>query len=243
MEPKHTPWYRTKWGTAIAVVGLPVWYVWKRMQRVRILRSAMGALIALLIFIGLIYAIGHLFRGKPTTSSNTGNTSATATIPPSTPTLTGYGATLSEWNSTHTEDPGYTANTAYDPTSGLGNGYSDKYAAVFWTNGRALSYQIGFPSNTSITTAESEVMQEFPSDATILWGQENTSDSVDICYQIEVHSTILGEVLGNDGDSFVEFQTISGDDTSTSVGYYPSNVNDASLRNVDYKAASTVGGC
>jgi hypothetical protein len=86
-------------------------------------------------------------------------------------------------------------------------------------------------------------MQEFPSDTTVLWQQENTSDSVNICYQMEVHSPTLGTALSSSGDVFVEFQSISTSDTSTSDGYYANNVNNATLRDSSYKTASAVGGC
>jgi hypothetical protein len=158
-------------------------------------------------------------------------------------TLHGYGATLADWNASHTVDNGFTANTTYDPTNGLGNGYNDKYTSVLWIGGRALGYQIGFPNGTSIGSAKDTVMQEFPSDATILWQQQNNSDPTNICYQMEVKSPTIGQALQSDGNTFVEFQTIATSDTSTAVGYYANNVNNASLRNTDYKKASAVGGC
>jgi hypothetical protein len=207
------------------------------------LRTLVGGGAALIIFILIASLISHAFSSKATTNgSNTASSDGTTTGG-STVVLHGYGATLSDWNATHTEDNGFSANTTYDPTSGLGNGYTDKYTAVLWIGGRALGYQIGFPSNTNIDTAKNAVMQEFPSDTTILWQQQNNSDSVNICYQMEVHSPTLGQVLQGSGNVFIEFQTIATSDTSTAVGYYPNNVNDVTVRNADYKTASSVGGC
>ena len=98
---------------------------------------------------------------------------------------------------------------AYNPTSGLGNGYNDKYIGVQWVGGRALSYQVGFPGNTSLASAENSILQEFPSDVTVLWAQQNNSDSVDVCYQMEVRSTTLADTLGGDGDVCLLYTSIN----------------------------------
>jgi hypothetical protein len=241
MNPVRKPWYRTKWGLVIGLIFSPLWFIWKRSRRNRFLRTIVGGTAALLVFIGIVTLIGHTFASKK--HSDTAGTSTSTTNSSSAAILHGYGATLADWNAGHTEDNGFTANTAYDPSPNLGNGYTDKYVGVLWINGHALGYQIGFPSNTSIAAAKSVVMQEFPSDANVLWQQQNSSDAVNICNQMEVHSQTLGQVLQNNGDTFVEFQTITSSDTSSSVGYYPSDVNNATLRNTDYKTASSVGGC
>jgi hypothetical protein len=188
---------------------------------------------------------GHLLNSTKHRSNATGDSASTITTGSGDmAVLHSYGALRADWNTSHTADNGFTANTAYDPTPGLGNGYTDKYAAVLWINGRALGYQMGFSDGTNMTSAKASVMQELPSDVTVLWQHQNNSDPVNICYQMEVHSHTLGQVLQASGDTFVEFQTITASDTSSSVGYYASNVNNATLRsNTDYKAASSVGGC
>lgn len=242
MYPKHKPWYKSKWGILPALIISPFWIVWKKSRRNRLLRVIVGGTYALAAFILIILCIAHIFSAKavknngPAANSNavSGNTSIS---------LTGYGATQSEWNASHTADTNFATNSAYNPTSGLGNGYSDKYTSVLWTNGRALSYQIGFPSGTSMSTAITTVMQEFPSDVSILWQQENSSDSENVCYQMELHSATLGQALENDGDAFVEYQTIETSDTSTGIGYYANNINNVSLRNADYKKPSQASGC
>lgn len=244
MHSKKIPWYKTKWGLVFAVIFSPFWYIWKSSRKNRYARTFLGLGIAIVLFIVIVSAISSLLNGS---SVNTGSQTQSETQSQgsnsSNVVLTGYGATQTEWDSTHTEDSNFAADTTYDPNNNLGNGYGDTYVAVLWTNGRALGYQMGFPSNTSLDNAKAIVMKEFPTDADILWQQQNNSDSVNICYQMEVHSNTLGQVLGTDGDVFVEFQTITGSDTSTSVGYYSNNVNNALLRNTDYKEASDVGGC
>lgn len=241
MDHTRKPWHRTKWGFTIALIFSPFWFIWKKSRRNRLLRSMVGGVVALIIFVLLASLLAHLFASKKTaTHSNTATRSSTNR---STITLHGYGALQSDWNASHSADNGFSPNTTYNPASGLGNGYADKYTAVLWVDGRALSYQIGFPDNTSIDSAKSTVMQEFPGDTTILWQEQNNSDPVNICYQMEVSSPTLGQALQNDGDAFVEFQTIATNDTSTAVGYYPNNVNDALLRSTDYKQARDVGGC
>jgi hypothetical protein len=244
MNPTHKPWYRTKWGLILALIFSPFWFIWKKSRRNRFLRTIVGSAAALAVFILIASVVGHAFSSKTTgnNGSDTNGNSAT-TSSASTVSLHGYGATLSDWNANHTEDNGFAANTTYDPTSGLGNGYTDKYTAVLWIDGRALGYQIGFPGGTNINSAKSTAMQEFPSDATILWQQQNSSDPANVCYQMEVHSPALAEALQDSGNAFVEFQTIATSDTSTADGYYPNNVNNATIRNTDYKTASSVGGC
>jgi hypothetical protein len=245
MSPKRKPWYRTRWGLVIGIFVSPFWFIWKKSRRSRLRRTLVGGGAALLVFILLATVVSHAFSSKsiPPAYSDNGTSVTSGGSTTSSITLRGYGATLSDWNASHSADNSFTANTTYDPTSGLGNGYNDKYTAVLWIGGRALGYQMGFPDGTSIDSAKNTVMQEFPSDATILWQQQNNSDPTNICYQMEVKSTTLGQVLQNDGNTFVEFQTIATSDTSTAVGYYPNNVNNASLRNADYKNASSVGGC
>jgi hypothetical protein len=241
MNPRRKSWYRTKWGFVLALIFSPFWFIWKKSRRNRFLRTVVGGSAALIAFVLLVLFIGHLFSDRAVKTPN-GTTGSNASGDSSV-SLSGYGATQAEWNADHTEDNNFTADSSYNPTSGLGNGYTDKYTSVLWIGGRALSYQIGFPGGTSIATAVSTTLQEFPSNATILWQQENTSDSVNICYQMEVHSPTLGQALESDGNTFVEFQTIDTSDTNTGDGYYTNNVNDASLRNADYKKASDVGGC
>jgi len=239
----HKPWYRTKWGTILAILLLPLWLTWKKSRRIRILRTGYGLFVAVVLFVTIIFIISHFLHSTSNKSPASTNTGSAAATPASSTNLVGYGATQASWNGSHTEDSNFSADTAYNPTSGLGNGYNDKYIGVQWVGGRALSYQVGFPSNTSLASAENSILQEFPSDVTVLWSQQNNSDSVDICYQMEVQSATLAETLGGDGDVFVEFQTITGNDNSNSVGYYANNVNNAVVRNSDYKTPSSVGGC
>lgn len=242
MNPRHRPWYKTKWGLLPALIVSPFWLAWKKSRRNRLLRIIVGGAYALAAFILIVVVIGHLFSPNaikgdgPAANSNavSGNTSIS---------LQGYGATLSEWNAAHTEDSSFSADSTYDPTSGLGNGYNDKYTSVLWTDGRALSYQIGLPDGTSIATAVTDALQELPNNTAILWQQENTSDPENVCYQMEVRNATLGQALGSDGDAFIEYQTIETSDTNTSIGYYASNVNNISLRNSDYKKASQADGC
>jgi hypothetical protein len=246
MNSRRKPWHRTKWGFIVAILFSPFWFVWKKSRHHRLLRIAVGGSIALIIFVSLVISLAHMDGSHSDATLNgsalNGN-SATAATGGSNVVLHGYGALLADWNAAHTKDNRFTADTAYNPASDLGNGYSDKYAAVLFIGGRALAYQIGFSDNTSIDNARTAALQEFPSDATILWQQQNNSDSTNICYQMEVQSPTLGQVLQSDGDTFVEFQTIATSDTSTGVGYYADNVNNATIRNADYKTANAVGGC
>src|SRR5581483_9486750 len=242
MNPRRKPWYKTRWGFLPALVISPFWLIWKLSRRNRLPRVMVGGTYALIAFVLIVMLIGHLFSDNAVKSPSNAATSNAISGNPSVA-LSGYGATLTEWNASHTEDTHFSANSSYDPTSGLGNGYTDKYTSVLFSGGRSLGYQIGFPTGTSIASAVNAVMQGFPPDTTILWQQENTSDSVNVCYQMEVHNATLAQALENSGNVFIEFQTIETSDTSTAIGYYANNVNNASLRNVDYNKASQSGGC
>lgn len=232
MNPRRKPWYKTKWGAIPALLISPFWITWKKSKGNRPLRIIVGSIYIIIAFVLIVILIGHLLSDKavnnPGGAADSNAISGNTSIP-----LSGYGATLTEWNAAHSEDSSFTANTSYDPTGGLGNGYNDKYTSLIWVNGRALGYQIGFPDGTSIASALNTVLQEFPSSTSIIWQQENTSDPDSVCYQMEVHNGTLGQALETDGDVFIEFQTIETSDTSTAIGYYANNVNNASLSNSD----------
>ncbi len=200
-------------------------------------------------------------QSKPSTPAKTTNNqpvtnkapSTTNTKPaaPQTPTLTGYGALLADWNAHHTPDTRYDANSVYNPDPSLGSDteHDAKYYTVNTQAGRVLNYQMRLPNNGKQTTAQAEVMQEFPSDATVLWQKAQTADATSACYQMEVKSAVLGTALSDKaiGDAtgvvFVEFSTDTPQTASANSVYDTANVNLAILQLGSYQTAADAPGC
>jgi hypothetical protein len=123
--------------------------------------------------------------------------------------ITAFGATLSDWNANHVADMRFAQNAAYNPDSNLPDQtHNDRYLLSDTNRGRVLGYEMRLSGTPDTSTAKSESMKEFPSDAAILWSIQKSG-----CYQMEVTSKMLGEALADPriGDSqgavLVEFQT------------------------------------
>lgn len=185
---------------------------------------------------------------KDTNSSATIQTSQpTATKPPTLApqvTIKGFGATQSDWNQNHTQDSRYATNGVYNPTAGLGpdDRHNAKYYLVSTAEGRITSYTMRFPNGQLLSASTLESMQEFPSDATVLWQQNK-----DTCTQMEIKSATLGSVLGSkaigdpEGMVFIELYTSHSDATDTS--YSKSNVNEGVFGLGNYSTANDAPSC
>lgn len=133
-------------------------------------------------------------------------------------TLTGYGATIAAWNSAHkmvrrhgaqsfVKDACYNC-TAHTAGNHGANGAGCLYGALSVYGGVVDGYEMYLPNRTPLTTAETVVLRQFPSDRKILWtlGQPH-------CTTILVTSGKLKTALSSPkiGDSAglvtVEFQT------------------------------------
>lgn len=189
-------------------------------------------------------------KNNTTATTNTAKTTATTTpqtnsTPASTAVvLTGFGATQAEWNKSHTAAKNFSSDSSYNPNPSVTascNGV--KYCSMNWTGGRALDYTIGFPSNVSQSVAQATVMQEFPSDATVVWQERNTSGAPNECYQMEIQSPTLAKALSNNGQAFVEFSTLVPSDTSGNIDYNAANITEAILQDLPYASASEAPGC
>lgn len=174
-------------------------------------------------------------------------TAAPKTTPaPSQPSITGYGATQSDWDSNHQRDSRY-EGLVYNPNPALGldEQHDDEYYMVNVTNGRVLNYEMRLPNNESQQEATAFVTKsEFPTDATVVWQAKQ-----DQCYQMEVKSPTLASVLADPGigdstgEVFIEFQTDSSSTENLNSFYDASNVNLATLGLGSYATSSDAPGC
>jgi hypothetical protein len=110
--------------------------------------------------------------------------------------LTGFGATMSAWNSTHVAD-GHSnigANYGPDPALPKDDGHTaDKYWGVRPSDGLVSTYYVTFLP-TSLEGAKAIMAREFPSDTSVLWTARG-----DTCVQIEYASPTLHAATGADG--------------------------------------------
>ena len=163
------------------------------------------------------------------------------------PALTGYGTLMSDWNAHHQADPGFGQNSAYNPRPALAWGgdlrYDDQYYALQWQAGRAAGYNMRFATGQSLEETKQAVMEEFPSDASIVWSKAETINPHDACYQMEVSSPAIAEALGTDGQVFVELYTDTPRTANYTFYFDSSNVNAALLEPGAYKTAADAPAC
>jgi hypothetical protein len=140
---------------------------------------------------------------------------------------TGFGALIADWNASHTSSAGcdptlpcFNPDPALPPVNG--NPGSD-YFVVQSTAGRIVSYAMQFAPGTPQPTATAAVLRELPADAVT----QSTTTKV-TCFQMQVHSARLAEILASDdpgGQVFIEFTS----DVSNTPPYSSSSVREAAL--------------
>ncbi len=160
------------------------------------------------------------------------------------PAIIGFGATDASWNAHHIAASDFAPGAAYNPDQNLPkiNGYAGaRYVATNHSNGRVLGYMMNLMPGTTVAAAKASVLQEFPSDASVIWFTARDS-----CAQLEVKSAILGAVLGDpnigapDGMAFVELDTEHSDGTAS---YDSKNINQAILLLGNYATAADAPAC
>lgn len=170
------------------------------------------------VSLGLVSALTACGQSanQSSTSSPASSSPATAQAPdssvtgPSKDALTGFGATVSAWNTHHTADTRYAAGSVYDPDPSLPShgGAPADYIQVTPQDGRITDYIINTPG-LPIGAAIARARQELPPDARERWGTKR-----DTCYQVELTSSTLGHALASPNigdpqrDVFVEFFTV-----------------------------------
>jgi hypothetical protein len=151
-------------------------------------------------------------RAKPPRTTETPTSTPTHPAKTADDGLTGYGATVAEWNSHHTLDDVFAPGSVYDADPSLPqiNGHTGaKYVAV-QAAGRVTSYTINLHS-APLSSVESVVAGEFPSDAHVLWTAKK-----DTCVQVEYASAMVHAAMGNTqvGDAFVQYDDVQPDGSS-----------------------------
>jgi hypothetical protein len=156
--------------------------------------------------------------------------------------VTGFGATLSDWNAHHTPDDRFATNAAYDPDPSLPDpSHNDRYLVNDASNGRIVGYELRIPGTPDIQAAKAVSLKEFPPDAIVAWASQRSQ-----CYQMEVRSKVLGMALSDPaigdatGTALVEFQSqVSGVDGA----YDPNNNNDIFFSLGFYPTAQDAPAC
>ena len=156
--------------------------------------SALGAVLVLAGCAGANSAVEP--SASPPSSPATSPAAVAATT--SGPALTGFGATLTQWQAAHTLDLSVPARNAYLPRV-PGSGGEDTWQVVTVAGGRVISYTLNVVPS-SLKSAEARARQELPADAQVLWRHTYG----DTCAQEQFRSATLAAALG-DGQVNVEF--------------------------------------
>ena len=157
---------------------------------------------------------------------------ATAMPPPTAraaATITGFGATIADWNSLHRKDPTVVDGTAYDPGAvTYAHGTADRFIDVRTSDaGRVVAFTEQMAPHTGVGTARYEASAELPADAFTIWLRSTAT-----CEQLVMYSKTLAAVLvqphvpdsrGVDSSGFVLIESESGD-TSHPDDPYPRQI-------------------
>jgi hypothetical protein len=165
--------------------------------------KALTAFIALAAVLMLAGCARASPAAEPTASSPTSLAAASspAAVAAATarPALTGFGATLAQWNAVHNLDMSVPARNAYVPRVAGDAGGSDTWQVVMAPGGRVNSYTLNL-APASLGSAEARARQELPPDTRVLW--RHTFGAT--CTQEQFRSATLAAALG-DGQVNVEF--------------------------------------
>lgn len=150
--------------------------------------------------------------------------------------ITGFGATIAAWDATHAADTRFAAETAYDPTPGLGpdQEHNAKYFGVV-AGDRVLSYSERLPHRSRFADAKAAALAELPPDAKVVWTRTRTG-----CAQMELRSATLGQAIGARGRVYVKVVT----ETRTGGSRYnPKNADELIFLLADYPKKKDAPAC
>ena len=130
--------------------------------------------------------------------------------------LTGFGATVAAWNSTHATASSYAGLPAYGPTVATPQGRTPQFVQVQSQNGRISQYIEVLPNGTSLAAAKRAALANLPPTAVAKSFVTTTS-----CAFWNFTSDDVGTALGSPQVA-VE---MAYDDSSGSPYWIPNNVN------------------
>ncbi len=122
------------------------------------------------------------------------STAATTSTDHQQPALTGYGATNTAWNETHTEVAGYAHEAVYNPNSSLpevDGREGDEYGDVRHSDGHVIGYEYHFVRKSSVAARREILAEQFPPDATIY-----DDEMLGTCELMLIKSRTLVRALG-----------------------------------------------
>ena len=176
------------------------------------------------------------------TSAATAPSAGATTTPPIPPTtalgsnLTGIGATLAAFKAVHPVDDGLphvcsASDSCFGPElTNAEYGKTYQFINMLIAVGRITGYQQNFPPGTNVATAESEIIQLMPRDASM--GAVSIDNNSGSCAMFDVTSPSLGSVFSNQaigdpqGVVGVELTYIN---ANGNLYYDPNNIQEANL--------------
>jgi hypothetical protein len=163
----------------------------------------------------------------PTTSATSIPTPAPTTTPSPTtavpPTITGYGATLSDWKATHTRDSDYESLPAYGPTIQTPGGPTPQFIEVQDDGQRIIQFIESLPEETSLADAQKDTLAQLPTDT--VPGPFDVSNQNGSCAFWNLTSPALAAVGAGGGGIGAVVVEMAYDDSNGEPTYRPSDIN------------------
>lgn len=141
------------------------------------------------------------------------------------PSITGFGATDSAWNSAHREDTNYAHESVYNENPALPevDGASVEYAGVGHAEGHVTRYEYRFKEESAAAAKEEILREQFPPDASIF-----DDDTLGKCEEMLVRSPTIVKALGLPAGT-VAAQIELGTGVEGEESFNPSSVDAATL--------------
>jgi hypothetical protein len=181
-----------------------------------------------------VLALGVLVAACSSTPAAPASTpTATSVAAPTTTTkvtgLTGFGATLANWNATHSKDADYEGEPAYGPIISTPEGPTPQFINVMAGSGHISQYIESLPDDTSLAAAKTAVLANLPADAVArslnLSNTAAAAGQTSSCAFWNLSSAQLGEAVGS---PLVSIE-MAYDDSNGAPYWRPNDVNTLSF--------------
>jgi hypothetical protein len=185
--------------------------------------------------------------GTDTTPPATGTTPAATAPPVAVGGYSGFGATLTNWATSHVKSSepvvGHASASYWGPATTSASVWAHKFAVLQVAQSRVIVLVISFPTGTSLKTVNAAVLDQLPADTKSTFSEIIKHDAnSNACLLMNLTSPTLGHLLGaapfNDpsGVVGVELVTVL---SAAQFGYDTSNINQAYMQLNPYSSAST----